>query len=171
MMTKLTLLLLLSFNLNYKPADLKPLRQQLDRAADNKDEAQKFYERFKPVKENATPIMVGFKALSELILCKHVFSPVSKIAHFKKGKRLLELAIAAAPTNAELIFFRFTTQSNVPSLLNYSSNLNEDRLLLIRYLQDGSLKAADADLFKRVKSYLLSSTLCTAQEIKSIKSL
>lgn len=170
-MMKITLLLWLSFNLNAGSPTLPELRQQLDKAANNKDAAEKLYEQFKPVKDNAAPIMVGFKALSELILCKHVFSPVSKLSHFKKGKRLLELAIAAAPRNAELIFFRFTTQSNVPSLLNYSDNLNEDRLLLLNYLQNPASKAADPDLFKRIKSYLLSSKLCTEQEIRRIKSL
>jgi hypothetical protein len=171
MMMKITLLLFISFHLNENRLALPGLRQQLGRAANNKAEAEKFYDRFKTVKEDAAPIMVGFRALSELILCKHVFSPVSKLSHFKKGKRLLELAISREPKNAELIFFRFTTQSNVPSLLNYSDNLNPDRLLLISYLENSSSKAADPDLFKRIRSYLLSSKLCTEQEIKRIRRL
>jgi hypothetical protein len=56
-------------------------------------------------------------------------------------------------------------------LLNYSDNLNADRLVLINYLQNTGSKAADPDLHKRIKSYLLSSKLCTEQEIKRLRGL
>jgi hypothetical protein len=166
-------LLFLLWPLTLTPGTLNlvELRQQLDQAANSKVKAQQFNERFKQVTEGGQPILVGFKALSELILCKHVFSPISKLAHFRKGRNLLEKAIAASPNNPELSFLRFTTQSNVPSLLNYSGNIMQDKSVLINYLRSTTSKAADPDLYQRVKSYLQESKFCTAGEVKLIKSL
>jgi hypothetical protein len=151
--------------------NLVELRQQLDEAANNKTKAEQFNARFKNVTEAAQPILVGFKAISELILCKHVFSPISKLSHFRKGRNLLEKAIAASPNNPELSFLRYTTQSNVPSLLNYSGNLFQDKAVLVNYLRSATAKAADPDLYQRVKSYMEASKYCTPQEVKLIKSL
>lgn len=156
--------------MNSGTVNLVSLRQQLDGAANNKALAEKFNDQFKNVSENSMPILLGFKAISEMVLCKHVVSPISKLSHFRKGKRLLEAAIAASPENPELCFFRFTTQSNVPALLNYSSDIQADKRVLINALKTGAIKA-DPDLFKRIKSYMLTSKYCTSQEITLLKSL
>lgn len=170
MILKPFLTLILCLFMNSGTVNLVSLRKQLDGAANNKALAEKFNEQFKNISEKSQPILVGFKAISELVLCKHVLSPISKLSHFKKGKRLLEAAIAASPENPELCFFRFTTQSNVPSLLNYSSDLQADKRVLINALRSGAIKG-DPDLFKRIKNYMLSSKQCTAQEITLLKSL
>ena len=170
MIVKPLLTLILCLFMNSSTVNLVSLRQQLDGAANDKALAEKFNAQFKNVSEKSLPILQGFKAISELLLCKHVFSPISKVSHFKKGKRMLEAAIAASPENPELCFFRYTTQSNVPGLLNYSSDLQADKRVLINALRNGSIKG-DPDLFKRIKNYMLSSKYCTAQEITLLKSL
>lgn len=170
MIVKPLLTLILCLFMNSGTVNLVSLRQQLDGAANDKALAEKFNAQFKNISEKSQPILLGFKAISEMVLCKYVISPLSKLSHFKKGKRLLEAAIAASPENPELCFFRFTTQSNVPGLLNYSSNLQEDKRVLINALKSGAIKS-DPDLFKRIKRYMLSSKYCTAQEITLLKSL
>jgi hypothetical protein len=79
------------------------------------------------------------------------------------GKKLLESAIQKDLRNIELRFFRFSTQSNVPALLNYSSNINEDKMILMNYLKISS-STTDKDLYQRIKSYMLKSTYCSASE-------
>jgi hypothetical protein len=169
-MLKPLITLILCLFMNPGTVNLVSLRQQLDGAANDKALAEKFNDQFKNVNERSLPILQGFKAISEMVLCKHVISPISKLSHFKKGKRLLESAIAASPENPELCFFRFTTQSNVPSLLNYSSDIQADKQVLINALKSGSIKG-DPDLFKRIRNYMLSSKYCTAQEITILKRL
>jgi hypothetical protein len=166
-------ILLILWQLTYSPGtmNLVDLRLQLDQAANNKVKAQQFNDRFKQVTEAGQPVLVGFKAISELILCKHVFSPISKLSHFRKGRGLLEKAIAASPKNPELSYFRYTTQSNVPALLNYSGNIYQDKGVLINYLKSSGSKAADPDLYNRIRSYMLGSKYCTAEELKLIKTL
>jgi hypothetical protein len=165
--------LLILFICFYPPTgtwNLVSLRLQLDQAANSKAMAEKLNDQLRNVNEKSLPILIGFKAISEMVMCKHLINPISKVSHFKKGRHLLETAISASPRNPELSFFRFTTQSNVPALLNYKSDLNSDKAVLINYLKLGGTKA-DPDLFKRIKAYMLGSKFCSAQEIRLIRSL
>lgn len=168
MIFKSLLFLCLSFTSG--ALDLISLRRQLDQAANSRAQAENFNNQFRNISEKSSAILIGYKAISEMMLCKHLSNPISKLSHFRKGRRLLEIAIIAAPTNPELRFFRFTTQSNIPSLLNYSSDLDVDKALLINYLRTSGTNT-DPDLFNRIKNYLLSSKFCSAKEIKLIKSL
>lgn len=152
--------------------DLVELRKQLDQAANNSRIADQLNDRLKELDEKkAEPVMLGFKAISNMILAKHAFNPMSKVSHFKKGKRILESAIARDPKNPELIFFRYTTQVNVPAMLNYSSNLTTDRRLLVEFLESASKAPKDVDLYKRIKKYLLTNKPGTKAESDLLKSL
>lgn len=166
------LFLLAGLSLFSSSIDLLELRKQLDQAANNSKAADQLNDRLKDLEErNAAPIMLGFKAISNLILAKHAFNPMSKVSHFKKGKRILEAAIARDSKNPELIFFRYTTQVNVPSMLNYSSNLKGDRTLLFNYLKTSAKAPKDADLYRRIKNYLLTNKPGTKAESDFLKSL
>lgn len=150
--------------------DLLAYRKILDRSLDNKKIANQFYEQFKPVTEYDDPLLIGFKAMSEFMQCKHLLNPMSRLSHFNKGRDLLEAAIKREKGAAELIFFRFTTQSTVPALLRYSDNIQEDKLYLINFLkQVDGLK--DKDLLHRIKAYLLINKYTTAAEKAVIKTL
>lgn len=150
--------------------NLVAYRKMLERSVDNKKVANEFYEQFKPIKEDDVPVLIGFKAMSEFMLCKHLLNPLSRLSHFNKGRDLLEEAIKREPASPELLFFRFTTQSTIPSLLNYSDKLKEDKLILINYLKQGEA-VKDKDLFQRVKAYMLINKYCSAAEKALIKNL
>jgi len=149
--------------------DLGVYRKLLDQSLRDEEVSDRFYERFKPVKENGEPILVGFKAMSEFMLCKHMVNPISQLSHFKKGRRLLESAIKRERNNPELLFFRLSTQSNIPSLLNYKMNITEDKLSLISYLK--TKEVDDKILYSRIKSYLLINQYCSAEEKAMIRKL
>jgi hypothetical protein len=153
-------------------SDLTEMRKQLDLAANDSKIADHFTERFKNLNEKtAQPLILGFKAISEMIQAKHAFSPISKVSHFKKGKRLLELAISKDASNPELIFFRYTTQVNVPAMLNYSANVKADRQLLVNFLKADAKAPKDADLHRRIKKYLISDKPGSAAETEMLKKL
>jgi hypothetical protein len=165
-------LLVLTFGFMMPATDFVELRKQLDRAANDSKVADQFYSRFKDLDEaKADPTLLGFKAISTLILAKHAFNPMTKVSNFKKGKRILESAIARAPKDPQLIFFRYTTQVNVPAMLKYSSNVKEDRLLLINYLKANAKAPKDADLFNRVKKYLTTEKPGSPAEQETLKRL
>ena len=62
----------------------------------------------------------------QTIWANHVFSPISKLNTFKKGKKNIEQAIENDPKNVEIRFIRLSVQKNTPSFLGYKSNIKED---------------------------------------------
>lgn len=152
--------------------DLQTYRQLLDQSVNDKTVANQFYRQMKDVRESDAPVLLGFRAMSEFMLCKHLVNPLSKLSHFNKGKALLENALKRDPDAPELLFFRLSTQSNIPVFLHYYSNINSDKERLISYLEGGSrIPVKDKALYVRIKAYLLVNQHCTAPEIKKIKSL
>lgn len=164
---KLMLLLLIAINLSL--TDLPAYRKLLDQSLEDEDASDRFYEQFKSVKEDREPVMVGFRAMSEFMLCKHKLNPLSKLSHFKKGRKLLEGAIKREPVNPELLFFRLSTQSNIPGFLGYKMNINKDKLVLLKYVKGGLSGADDKALYNRIKAYLLTNQYCSVEEKAMIK--
>lgn len=166
------LFLFLGLHVMQTGGGLVDMRKQLDLAANDSKVADKFSDRFKKLDEQtAAPVTVGFKAISEMIQAKHAFNPINKVSHFKKGKRLLELAISKAPKNPELIFFRYTTQVNVPAMLNYSGNVKEDRQLLVNFIKGDASAPKDPDLHRRIKKYLITDKPGSKAETEMLKNL
>jgi hypothetical protein len=66
------------------------------------------------------------------------------------GKDVLEQAIQKEPLNVELRFIRFSIQCNSPKFLDYHSNINADKLLLLKEVK--AIK--DVDLKKRITKFL-----------------
>jgi len=150
--------------------EILSLRKLFEESAVNSSSANNFYQQTRKFNEQSVSTLLGFKAMSELMMCNHVFSPLSKLSYFNTGKKLLEKAIQKDPKNIELRFFRFTTQSNIPSLLNYSANINEDKLILMNYLKISN-SITDKDLYQRIKSYMLKSNYCSATEKQQISTI
>ncbi|SEB15396.1 hypothetical protein [Pedobacter hartonius] len=167
-----TVLLLLFVWLKIGTPDLSACRRLLDGSFGSEKVTGQFYGQLKDVDEDDAPVMLGFRAMSEFMMSKHLVNPFSRISHFNRGRRLLEAAIEKDHTSAELLFFRLAIQSNAPSLLRYSSNIREDKLNLICYLKTGANQPhADKELHKRIKYYLLVNPYCTGEEKTLIKTL
>lgn len=163
------LMLFLMLSLYTSVPDLTACRRLLDLSFADAKTANQFYDQLKAVKENDAPVMVGFRAMSEFMLCKHLLNPISRLSHFNRGKKLLESAIKRDRDSAELLFFRLTTQCNVPSVLNYHTKINTDKQSLISYLKND--KHSDKELYKRIKTYLLINPYCSTDEKTLIRTL
>lgn len=68
----------------------------------------------------------GYRAM----WAKHILNPISKLNTFNKGKKDIEAAILADPSNIELRFVRLSVQKNCPSFLGYNSHIQIDTKLL-----------------------------------------
>ncbi|WP_162796231.1 hypothetical protein [Pedobacter namyangjuensis] len=114
--------------------------------------------------DNNSATIIGYKGAGTMILANHVFSPISKLNKFNRGKKLLEQAVKQDPTNLELRYLRLTIQTNVPKFLGYSKEINTDKTILINGLE----QLSDKDLKNRIVDYLLKSSICTNDELKKV---
>jgi len=76
---------------------------------------------------------------------------LSKIQAFNVGKDIIEASVKEDPQNQEIRFLRYCVQANIPGILGYSGNMNEDFELmypiLCREIKNGNsfwIKACNA---------------------------
>jgi hypothetical protein len=79
----------------------------------------------------------GMKATAQLMLAKYMWNPLHKFNQFQEWKPHLEEALVKEPNNPDLRFFRLSIQYNVPSILDYKSEMEQDASIIIRALDAG----------------------------------
>lgn len=77
------------------------------------------------VNEN-TAVILAYKGTAIAMGAKYTDGITEKIRVFNDGKELIEKAIKADPKNAEIRFLRYCVQANIPGILGYSGNMNQD---------------------------------------------
>ena len=142
-------------------------------AYNKESSAISFYNNTRNFGSSSPALMLGFKAIAELMMCKHVQNPLTKLSYFKKGKNHLEEAISLDDKNPELRFMRFCTQVNTPSMLGYNEAIKIDKQFLIQYLtvQHAAFKKDDEALYINIKAFLLNCKFCSDAEKKIVKNL
>jgi hypothetical protein len=165
--------LLISSQLMATGTELSSLRSLMAEAYLNESAAQNFYNSTRNISTNSRPIMLGFKAIAELMMCKHLSNPLTKLSYFNKGRKHLEQAISVESNNPELRFMRFCTQVNAPDLLGYNTSVKTDKIFLIEYLKTENKLAEkqDPSLYVHVKKFLLNTRHCSTEEKNLIKQL
>jgi hypothetical protein len=122
-------------------------------AIDSSDEAERFIEAVKSIRESDSALRRGYKGMAFLIQASHGINPARKLGSFNQGKEILNRAISDDPLNIELRYLRFTVQDNAPFFLGYSGQLSEDRTQLLSYLADSDKRKSDPDLTRRIAEY------------------
>jgi hypothetical protein len=162
---------LLAFSKNVIKAQdspLKTIRVLYYQASESKAFAESFSKLMEKIDEG-NALLLGYKGMSDLMICHHSYNPYIKLKLFGKGKDKLDRAVNAASNNAELRFLRYSVQYSIPAILAYKSNMKEDKKILLDYLALAENKKADEDLFKRVKEFMLDCKDCTELEKAKIK--
>jgi hypothetical protein len=166
-MTSMLLVFSLLFNHPVQAdSSLTEMRRLYQSAAVSEDSLKKLAMLLAPANNNsATMVYLGYKGAATIMQAKYQVNPFSKLESLKKGKEILQTAIIKDTTQLETRYLRFTIQTNLPSFLNYSADINNDKLFLLsnyRSIQDEELK-------KMVFQYLSTSKFCTEEELKKIK--
>ena len=104
---------------------LDKVRTNYNKLAADKALCKKMILALEETKDNSATHL-GYLGGLQTIWANHVFSPMSKLNTFNKGKKNIEQAIKKEPNNVELRFIRLSVQKNAPSFLGYHSNIKED---------------------------------------------
>jgi len=165
-MMKNVFLLLILFSAAGKADNEVPFYRKLFIASvENAEVARIFDKKTSTINEQSPPLLMGFRAMCYMVLCKHTPNFFNRLSYFNKGRNLLETSLQKEPNNPELIFFRFSVQTHVPALLGYSGSIKPDKDFLINYLREtSSTKNKDVDLYNNIKQYLLQCDRCTITE-------
>jgi hypothetical protein len=88
-------------------------------------------------------------------------TPKEKALVFKDGRDMLEAMIKKDPSNTEYRFLRLAIQENVPKILKYSGQIEEDKKHIIKHY-----KSLDATLRKIIREYAAQSTHLSTADLK-----
>ena len=96
------------------------------------------------------------------MMAEYVFSPIKKLKYFNQGKTNLEQLIAEQ-RSVEKVYLRLLIQLNIPRLLNYYKNIDED----IAYIE-AELPTAKIDVDYKYTMIRNLVTLADKDEIKEV---
>lgn len=91
-------------------------------------------------------------------------SPMEKLKYFRRGKQLLDESVKQQSTNVEIRFLRFATQTKAPSFLGYTSNIDEDKIFILKNIGSYAKSADNADMSKQIAKFLIASGELSSSE-------
>jgi hypothetical protein len=115
------------------------------------------------------PLNLAYSGVAIAMQAEYASGPWNKLKLFNEGKKAIEQAIDYDPGNPEIRFLRFSIQSNIPSLLMYSGDLENDLKAIEQYIKH-SPNIETAFWNKALNVMLLAENVSDAQRIK-IRSL
>lgn len=158
---KLTLTFFVSL-LAFALQDLSSVREQYSEATKSQKNAEDFYNLVANASKD-NKVMLGYKGAAIALKAKFAKDRKAKKSLFIDGVKLIENAIKSEPNNIELRLIRLSIQENTPKILNYKSNINEDKKLILTNFgkQNQSLK-------EHITSFVKQSSVFSEMEKKSI---
>jgi hypothetical protein len=158
-------LVIFAFTMLFETAaiDLPKIRTAYQEAANDESKAKILLEKV-DAHSGKSATLLGYKGAVTMMMAKFQLNPLSKLDFFNKGKTILEQAIAKDDDNIELIFIRFSVQSNAPTFLDYNRQLPKDKQFLLVNLAD----VKDKDLKNRITQFLKTSPYLTDAERSSL---
>lgn len=90
-------------------------------------------------KENELKIIKAYQAAGTCMMANYVFSPISKLKYFNNGKKNLEQLISEGK-EVENVYLRLLIQLNVPRMLNYHKDIEDDMAYLERHMSTAPIE-------------------------------
>lgn len=143
------LILTIFFQASFDGGILDDVRNSYNKLASDKELCKKMISELTNAKDHSATHL-GYLGGLQTIWAKYVFSPMSKLNTFNKGKKNIEQAIKKEPNNVELRFIRLSVQKNAPSFLGYNSNIKED----IQFIKNNRSEIKSETLNKHMEPLL-----------------
>ena len=142
-------LLLLMMEKQIFATDLTYIRNLFFEASQSKQKTDMMMQTLLKAEDKSKPILRGYTGMTYMLLAKHGFNFVARYNNFQKGKEMLEKAIYEDKNNVELRFLRLSVQMNVPTFLNYSKEIENDKA----FIRMNYTSIKDIDLRTRITNY------------------
>ena len=130
------ILIFLIFTFNVNSQDISEIRKVYLTAPHSNTNCEKLGKLTKEIKDNISPLIIGYKASYYFIKCNFITNPANKIISFNKGKKLIQQAIKQEPKSVELRLLRYAAQKNSPKFLMYNKHIKEDLYFLANNLAE-----------------------------------
>ena len=133
------------------------------------DNSRKIFYKYMADIQSKQPVVIAYKASAKALEAKDAWNPINKLSYLKEASQLFENAISQEPKNIELRFLRFSVQYYTPRWLGMSDELNEDKNVIITYINDYKKLNIDEGVLSWIQTFMIESGYCTKNEINTIK--
>lgn len=135
--------------------ELSDLRKLYPQASANPSSATAFAEKAAAFDTSGHPVVAAYKAAALTLKSKFSKKLGEKISFFKDGANRLDEAISHDPDNVEMRMIRLSIQENVPAIVNYKRNKQEDTHFIYSHFQElsGGLREYIRNFILRSKSF------------------
>jgi hypothetical protein len=123
-------------------------------------ELSKMFEKNQPV----DALLKAYYGASSAAAPACLGSPLDKLKYFRRGKDLMDKAVNQQPTHVEIRFLRFATQTKAPSFLGYTSNLEEDKRVILKNFTSYAKTPGNAVMSKHIAKFMITSGGLSASE-------
>lgn len=147
---------------------LQIIRELFNEAVKN-DESRDEFCALMEAQPEIEPILIAYKGSAKALEAKEGWNPLSRIGHLKDADRLFEKAIEIEPKNIEIRFLRFSVQYYIPKWLGLSDNLDEDKSVIVKNIQDYKKLNIDEGVLDWIQDFMIDSGYCSQSEIATIK--
>jgi len=117
-------------------------------------------------------LWIAYYGALQTLQARTVFNPLEKLRLTKLSQEMLARAVELAPDNPEIRFLRFSIQLGLPSYLNLSHHIAEDRAVICRKLplfaQTGELSP---EHIRKIASFMLHEGRLDAAQTAILKTL
>lgn len=142
--------------------ELAEVRKQYYTASLNKENAEKFYQTLLKCNSN-NPTLIAYKGASITLKAKFSSELLNKKNLFIEGAKIIESAQQNDPQNIEIRLIRLSIQENIPKILKYKQNIEEDKNFILQNFEKQSPILKDY-----IRTYVKQSASFSEKEKQSI---
>ncbi|NIJ44788.1 hypothetical protein FHR24_001227 [Wenyingzhuangia heitensis] len=136
-MKNVVFFLLLSLNLQAQNCSELPKIRAIFQAGVNEEQLE---DMLLLCKKSTCDKTTPYHAAATMKKAEFVWSPISKLSNFNKGKKMLENFIDKNNKNIEARYIRWLTQKMAPSFLNYNSSIDKDYAFIIQNIDESNIE-------------------------------
>ena len=147
---------------------LTEIREGYFHSSFGKDKIAGFHGQLLKVK-NRTPVLVGYHAAATAIMTRTTWNWFRKLDYLKESRKLFIQAVEKDPKNVEIRFLRITVEDRIPFYLGYSDHMDEDKEIIMKYLDTYDSQSVNPEILKFLHKRLQESEKFSEEELKTIK--
>ncbi len=137
-------------NLSAEVISMEEIRESYKVCNVSKENAEDFYKLTKKALDNKEAIYQGYHGAALALKASFSWNPVSKLSYFNKGKKMIDDAIKLDLDNIELRMIRLSIQSNVPKIIGYYKNIEEDKNFILENVE----KITSSELKEYIEGFI-----------------
>jgi hypothetical protein len=145
-------------------SELDEVRKAFYRASMEQEVCEEIYNKIKDRNYSEKPLLLGYRGVYQAIMAKYLWNPFSKWWYFRSGVEQLETAISKDNDNIELIFLRFSIQTNCPEFLGYNSKITSDKDFILTQMHDKKVVWEYRTFMADIINYLMDSKFLSEKE-------